>query len=63
MEVKREFKDESNKKVSIIFDLTDEEIIELISKKPADERLVFFRKLFQSDVKKILTLNFIKQFI
>lgn len=63
MEINREFKDESNRKVSITFNLSDDEIIELISKKPTDERVVFFRKLFQSDVKRVLTLKFLKQFI
>jgi Mg/Co/Ni transporter MgtE len=63
MEATREFKDDENRKVKITIQLTDDEIIDMIAKKSMDERIVFFRKLFQTDVKKVLTFNFIKQFI
>lgn len=63
MIVKRQFQDESNNKIDISFNLTDEEIINMIAQKSMDERVVFFRKLFQSDVKKVLTFNFLKQFL
>lgn len=51
--IKRKFED-----VEITFKLTDEEIIEIISKKSIDERTVFFRKLFQTDLKSMLTFKF-----
>jgi hypothetical protein len=63
MEIKRQFQDDTNKKINIQFELTDEEIIDLIAQKSMDERVVFFRKLFQTDVKKVLTFKFLKQFI
>jgi hypothetical protein len=56
MEIKRKFED-----VEIKFKLTDEEIIQLLSQKSLDERVVFFRKLFQTDMRKIFTLKFIKE--
>ena len=63
MEIKRQFQDDTNKKINIQFELTDEEIIDLIAQKSVDERVVFFRKLFDTDVKKVLTFKFLKQFI
>ena len=45
MEIKRRFED-----VEIIFNITDDEIIRCISKKPIDERIVFFRKLINNDL-------------
>jgi hypothetical protein len=63
MEIKRQFQDDTNKKINIQFELTDEEIIDLIAQKSVDERVVFFRKLFETDVKKVLTFKFLKQFI
>jgi hypothetical protein len=63
MEIKRQFQDDTNKKINIQFELTDEEIIDLIAQKSMDERVVFFRKLFETDVKKVLTFKFLKQFI
>ena len=58
MEIKRKYED-----VEITFKLTDEEIIDAISKKSIDERTVFFRKLFQTDLKNILTFDFIRKLI
>jgi hypothetical protein len=58
MKIKRKYED-----VEITFNITDDEIIELISNKSVDERIVFFRKLFQTDVKNILTLKFLKEFL
>lgn len=63
MEIKRQFQDDTNKKINIQFELTDEEVIDLIAQKSVDERVVFFRKLFETDVKKVLTFKFLKQFI
>jgi hypothetical protein len=47
----------------VTLELSDDEIIEGIVDMSVDERIVFFRKLFQTDVKNILTLKFLKQFI
>lgn len=58
MEIKRKYED-----VEITFKLTDEEIIDAISKKSIDERTVFFRKLFQTDLKNIFTFKFIKDLL
>jgi hypothetical protein len=54
MLVKRKFED-----LEIQFRLTDEELIELITEKSLDERTVFFRKLFQTDIKNMFTLKYI----
>jgi len=61
--MKRTFKDDSGEIVEVKFKLTDEEIIESIVDKPVDERVTFFKKLFKTDVKNILTLKFLKQFL
>lgn len=58
MKVEREF--DGGK---IVIDVTDEEVIQGLVEKSVDERLVFFRKLFQTDVKNILSLKFITQFL
>lgn len=58
MEIKQKFG-----KTEVTFKLTDEEIIEGIVDKSMDERIVFFRKLFETDVKNVLTLKFIRQFL
>jgi hypothetical protein len=63
MEIKRTFTDDTNSKIEIKFTISDDEIIDLISKKSVDERIVFFRKLFQTDLKNVLTFNFLKQFL
>ncbi len=62
MKINRKFQDDDQKEVEINFKLTDEEVIESIVSLSMDERVVFFRKLFQTDVKNILTLKFLKQF-
>ena len=62
MKISRKFQDDDQKEVEINFKLTDEEVIESIVSLSMDERVVFFRKLFQTDVKNILTLKFLKQF-
>ncbi len=56
--IKRKFED-----VEITFKLSDEEIISIIADKSLDERTVFFRKLFQTDIKNMLTFKFIKTLI
>jgi hypothetical protein len=63
MNINRKFKDDSHKEVEVVFKLSDDEVIESIVGLTIDERVVFFRKLFQTDVKNILTLKFLKQFI
>jgi hypothetical protein len=55
MKIKRKFED-----VEITFEVTDEEIIDVISKKNLDERVVFFRKLFQTDIGNVFPFNLIK---
>lgn len=52
MEVTRKFED-----VELKFKLTDEELINAIASKKLDERLVFFRKLMDTDVKETLLGN------
>jgi hypothetical protein len=42
--------------VEVKFDLTDDEIVQYISAKPIDERVVFFRKLAKSDLKAFLEI-------
>lgn len=55
MEIKRSYPD-----VDIKIHLTDDELVELISQKSADERIVFFRKLFQTDISKTFPFNLLK---
>ena len=50
-------------KASISVEVTDEEIIQGLVDKSMDERVVFFRKLFQTDLKNILSFKFLKQFM
>ena len=40
--------------VEVKFNLTDDEIVQYISAKPIDERVVLFRKLAKSDLKSFL---------
>lgn len=42
--------------VEVKFDLTDDEIVQYISAKPIDERVVLFRKLAKSDLKAFLEI-------
>lgn len=61
MKIERKFKDESNREITVSFDINDDEIISVISKKSIDERVVFFRKLLQTDFGKALKIkNFLK---
>ena len=55
MEIKRKYED-----IEITFKLTDDELVDAISKKSPDERLVFFRKLFQTDLGKVFPFNLLK---
>jgi hypothetical protein len=52
MKVTRKFED-----VELSFILTDEELVNAIASKKLDERLVFFRKLMDTDVKETLLGN------
>jgi hypothetical protein len=52
MKVIRKFED-----VELSFILTDEELITAIASKKVDERVVFFRKLMDTDVKDFLISN------
>ena len=40
--------------------LTDEEVVQFIAEKPMDERIVFFRKLAQLDLKSFDIFNLLK---
>ena len=46
--------------IRVSFDLTDDEIVEWVSAKSIDERVVFFRKLAQLDLKSFDIFNFLK---
>jgi hypothetical protein len=52
MKVTRKFED-----VELSFILTDEELVNAIASKKLDERLVFFRKLMDTDVRETLLGN------
>lgn len=52
MKVTRNFED-----VELTFSLTDDELVKAIASKKADERVVFFRKLMDTDVKDFLIGN------
>jgi hypothetical protein len=52
MEIKRKFED-----IELTFRLSDEELINAIASKKLDERVVFFRKLMDTDVKETLLGN------
>jgi hypothetical protein len=52
MKVIRKFED-----VELTFNLTDDELITAIASKKVDERVVFFRKLMDTDVKDFLLGN------
>ncbi len=41
-------------------ELTDEEVVQFIAEKPMDERIVFFRKLAQLDLKSFDIFNILK---
>jgi hypothetical protein len=52
MKIKRKYED-----VEISFNITDDEIINSIVDKSLDERAVFFRKLFETDIKNSFPFN------
>jgi hypothetical protein len=46
--------------IQMEFDITDEEVVQFIAEKPIDERVVFFRKLAQLDLKSFDIFNILK---
>lgn len=46
--------------IEMTFDVTDEEIVNLISEKTLDEKIVFFRKLLQTDIGKTFPFSLLK---
>lgn len=46
--------------IELTIELTDEEVVQFIAEKPMDERIVFFRKLAQSDLKSFDIFNVLK---
>ena len=46
--------------IEMSIELTDEEVVQFIAKKPMDERMVFFRKLAQLDLKSFDVFNLLK---
>ena len=42
--------------IQVSFDLTDDEIVEWVSAKSIDERVVFFKKLAKSDLRSFLEI-------
>ena len=52
MEIKRKFED-----VELTFRLSDKELINAIASKKLDERVVFFRKLMDTDLRDTLLGN------
>ena len=46
--------------IEMSIELTDEEVVQFIAKKPMDERIVFFRKLAQLDLKSFDVFNLLK---
>ena len=42
--------------IQMSFDITDEEVVQWVSAKPIDERVVFFKKLAKSDLKSFLEI-------
>jgi len=53
----------SDEGVDLVINISDDEIINEISKKSIDERLVFFRKLLETDLGKTFPLNLLKKSI
>ena len=58
MEITRKFED-----VEIRVKVTDDELLELISNKNIDERIVFFRKLFETDMGNTFPFNLMKKLL
>ncbi len=46
--------------IEMSIELTDEEVVQFIAEKPMDERMVFFRKLAQLDLKSFDIFNLLK---
>jgi hypothetical protein len=46
--------------IEMSIELTDEEVVQFIAEKPMDERIVFFRKLAQLDLKSFDIFNILK---
>ena len=46
--------------IQMEFDITDEEVVQWVSSKTMDERVVFFRKLAQLDIKSFDIFNLLK---
>lgn len=46
--------------IQMEFDITDEEVVQWVASKTMDERIVFFRKLAQLDLKSFDIFNFLK---
>jgi len=55
MQIKRTFNG-----IEMSIELTDEEVVQFIAGKPMDERIVFFRKLAQLDLKSFDIFNILK---
>ena len=59
MKINRKFGNDEEG-VDINFSISDDEVIKEISNKSFDERVVFFRKLFQTDIGKTFPFNLLK---
>ena len=46
--------------IQMEFDITDEEVVQWVASKTMDERVVFFRKLAQLDIKSFDIFNLLK---
>jgi len=46
--------------IQMSFDITDEEVVQWVASKTIDERIVFFRKLAQLDLKSFDIFNLLK---
>lgn len=46
--------------IQMEFDITDEEVVQWVASKTMDERVVFFRKLAQLDLKSFDIFNLLK---
>jgi len=58
MIIKREFDG-----IEIKVTLTDEELVNLIANKNVDERVVFFRKLFETDLGRVFPFSLAKTYL
>ena len=48
--------------IQMSFDITDEEVVQWVASKTMDERVVFFRKLAQLDLKSFDIFNLLKPY-